>query len=64
MVKYSRRQDYNVSDSLHNYFYESVSWYLKDLEYDDIFPDQSGIRPKLQKKGGEWRDFVIKRGIR
>jgi len=56
----NRRQEYNVSELLHNKFFQSVSWYLKDLEYDDIFPDQSGIRPKLHKEGGEWRDFIIK----
>jgi L-2-hydroxyglutarate oxidase LhgO len=58
-LKY-RRQDYNVSNILHNKFYESVSWYLNGIEHDDIFPDYSGIRPKLQRNGGEWRDFIIK----
>jgi len=56
----NRKQEYNVSNLLHNKFFDSASWYLKELNYDDIFPDYSGIRPKLQKKGGEWRDFVIK----
>jgi len=55
-----RVQDYSVPPELQEKFYKAVSWYLKDLEYDDISPDQSGIRPKLQTEGGEFRDFIIK----
>lgn len=55
----SRTLDYNVSSLLHSIFYESVSRYITGLEYDDIYPDYSGIRPKLQNKNGQWRDFII-----
>lgn len=55
----NRILDYNVSSKRHSLFYESVSRYLNGLEYDDIYPDYSGIRPKLQKQNGPWRDFII-----
>ena len=29
------------------------------LEESDLFADTTGIRPKLQPKGGDFRDFVI-----
>ncbi len=56
----NRRQDYRVPANLHKDFYSAASKYLINLRYDDIYPDQAGIRPKLQTEGGEFRDFVIK----
>ena len=29
------------------------------IELEDLTADTSGIRPKLQEKGGELRDFII-----
>jgi L-2-hydroxyglutarate oxidase LhgO len=55
-----RRQDYRVPNNLHKDFYHAASRYLMNLQYDDIYPDQAGIRPKLQVEGGDFRDFVIK----
>lgn len=55
-----RVQDYTVPMDLKQKFYESVSTYLDGIQPDDLYPDQSGIRPKLQKKGEPPRDFVIK----
>lgn len=55
----NRIQDYSVSENLHTKFYNAASRYLIGLEYDDISPDQSGIRPKLQIQGGPVRDFII-----
>lgn len=54
-----RVQDYSVSEELQSKFYMAASSYLKGLDYNDIYPDQSGIRPKLQAKGEPFRDFVI-----
>ncbi len=55
----NRIQDYSVSETLGEKFYRAASRYLSGLELDDIYPDQSGIRPKLQVEGGPFRDFVI-----
>ena len=51
--------DYSVDDSHHEEFFKSIKTYL-DIEYDDIWPDSSGIRPKLQGPGEEEKDFLIK----
>lgn len=56
----SRIQDYNVNTNLNTKFYESITNYLSGIDFDDIYPDQSGIRPKLQGRGEDFRDFVIK----
>lgn len=55
-----RIQNYTVEESLNEKFYNSVSKYLNGFSIDDIYPDQSGIRPKLQKAGKPVRDFIIK----
>lgn len=54
-----RVQNYNIPDSLQQKFYESAKRYIPNLSYDDLSPDQSGIRPKLQRKGELVRDFII-----
>lgn len=55
----TRIQDYAIDESLRSPFFAAVSRYLDGLEPDDLTPDQSGIRPKLQAAGGPFRDFVI-----
>lgn len=55
-----RIQDYSVPEALRQKFYDSVSKYIIGIEPDDIYPDQSGIRPKLQGKGEGFRDFIIR----
>jgi L-2-hydroxyglutarate oxidase LhgO len=54
-----RNCDYSVSDELKEKFYKSVARYLPSLQLSDLSPDQSGIRPKLQQRGADFRDFVI-----
>lgn len=54
-----RVQDYSVRGELQDKFYRAASSYLSGLDYNDIYPDQSGIRPKLQAKGEPFRDFII-----
>jgi L-2-hydroxyglutarate oxidase LhgO len=54
-----RIQEYSVPPEMHDKFYKAASAYIDGLEPEDIYPDQSGIRPKLQKPGDEFRDFVI-----
>ena len=36
--------------------------YILTLEPDDLTPDTSGIRPKLQGPNEAFRDFLIKEG--
>ena len=50
--------DYSMDETHHEQFHESVSKYL-NIEFDEMWQDDSGIRPKLQKKGEDFRDFVI-----
>lgn len=57
-----KKQNYTVPEELRQKFFESVSKYLLGLAIEDIYPDQSGIRPKLQGPGEKVRDFVIEEG--
>jgi L-2-hydroxyglutarate oxidase LhgO len=52
--------DYSVDNSHKELFYGSVKKLLPAIDYEDLEPEMSGIRPKLQEAGGEFRDFVIK----
>lgn len=51
--------DYSVNENSKTEFFNSIKRFL-DIEMDDLSIDTSGIRPKLQEKGGKQRDFVIK----
>jgi len=54
-----RSLDYNVAENKRHAFAESIRRILPGITDEDIMPDMSGIRPKLQKKGKPARDFVI-----
>ncbi len=54
-----RRQEYAVREELREPFHAAAVQYLPGLERDDLSPDQSGIRPRLQGPGQPFRDFVI-----
>ena len=51
--------DYSVSEMKRTMFAESIRRILPAIADNDISPDMSGIRPKLQRKGEPARDFVI-----
>jgi L-2-hydroxyglutarate oxidase LhgO len=51
--------NYQVAETKHHAFAESIRCILPMINDEDIEPDMSGIRPKLQKKGAPARDFVI-----
>jgi L-2-hydroxyglutarate oxidase LhgO len=51
--------DYRVQASKSEQFYESAVRFLPFIRREDIIPDMSGIRPKLQGPGDGFRDFVI-----
>lgn len=61
-VKYleERKQDYTIDSNLADHFFNAVKRYLPELQKDEIYPDTAGIRPKLQKEGEPFRDFIIK----
>jgi L-2-hydroxyglutarate oxidase LhgO len=55
-----RQLDYTVDERKRQAFAESVRRILPHVKDEDLSPDMSGIRPKLQAKGGPFRDFVIR----
>ena len=54
-----RTLNYQVKEEKRHAFAESIRRILPAITDEDIMPDMSGIRPKLQKKGKPARDFVI-----
>ncbi len=56
---YVDREDYAVDAGHAEEFFRAASAYLPDLEFGDLTPDQSGIRPKLAGPGRPARDFHI-----
>jgi len=55
-----KRFDYNVDINEKRSFLDSAVKFLPFLEEEDLIPDTSGIRPKLQGENEDFRDFVIK----
>lgn len=54
-----RKEDYRVNSKKRDKFYEGAVRYLPFLKKEDLSPDMSGIRPKLQGPCDDFRDFVI-----
>ena len=54
-----RAINYSVVENKRHAFAESIRRILPSINDEDITPDMSGIRPKLQRKGQPPRDFVI-----
>ncbi len=54
-----RKQDYTVDSAKRAAFAASVRRILPAVKDEDLTPDMSGIRPKIQAKGDPVRDFVI-----
>ncbi|MCC6347881.1 MAG: NAD(P)/FAD-dependent oxidoreductase [Nitrospirales bacterium] len=54
-----RVEDYRVAGEKADMFYASAARFLPFLRREDIIPDMSGIRPKLQARGEGFRDFLI-----
>lgn len=51
--------DYSVDPHLRQMFYEAVRSYWPDVELDKMYPDYSGIRPKVKHEGLVAKDFII-----
>jgi L-2-hydroxyglutarate oxidase LhgO len=58
-IRYVDDLDYSVGEGNRELFYRSVRPFLPFIEYDDLTPEMSGIRPKLQGPSQDIRDFVI-----
>ncbi len=56
---YVNEIDYKVTKDQKESFYQSAGRFLPTLEPDDLTPDFSGIRPKLQGPNDKFRDFII-----
>lgn len=54
--------DYKTDESQKESFVKSIDNYL-DIKESDIWPDYSGIRPKIQAKGESFKDFYIKNEV-
>jgi L-2-hydroxyglutarate oxidase LhgO len=54
-----RVENYRVDAGKGDMFYQSAVRFLPFLRREDLVPDMSGIRPKLQGPGEGFRDFVI-----
>jgi L-2-hydroxyglutarate oxidase LhgO len=59
-IEYVDSLNYAVDNRHQKLFYDSVRRFLPSIEYDDLEPEMAGIRPKLQKPGGDVKDFVIR----
>jgi L-2-hydroxyglutarate oxidase LhgO len=55
-----RKEDYQVAPEKAESFYQSARKFLPFLKEENVSPDMSGIRPKLQGPNDDFRDFVIK----
>jgi L-2-hydroxyglutarate oxidase LhgO len=58
-VEYLNSEDYEVSESKLDQYYEAVRRYFPRLEKDALVPGYAGIRPKLHREGESPADFVI-----
>lgn len=54
-----KAENYGVDASKRDGFFEAAVKFLPFLNREDVVPDMSGIRPKLQGPGEGFRDFVI-----
>ncbi|WP_319405462.1 NAD(P)/FAD-dependent oxidoreductase [uncultured Desulfosarcina sp.] len=54
-----RDLDYSVNPAARQSFYEAARRYLPGIALDQLQPEMTGIRPKLQKPGDPARDFII-----
>jgi L-2-hydroxyglutarate oxidase LhgO len=58
-VEYVDRVRYDVDPQKAAKFGEALRRYLPEVRDEDLTPDYAGVRPKLQRPGEAFRDFVI-----
>ncbi len=59
-VEYVNVRDYRVQEEKRPEFAASARRILPGLKDEDFTPDMSGIRPRLQRPGDTFKDFVIR----
>ena len=52
-------EDYDIDEKLIDQFYNEGKLYIKNLQKDDLSPDYSGIRPKINIDNNPMPDFYI-----
>ena len=57
---YVEELNYDVDPAHQEACHRAAHKFLPFIEYEDLSPDMSGIRPKLYRKGEPFRDFVIR----
>jgi len=58
--EYVEKINYKIDPSKTKLFFKSVKTFLPFVKLEDIFPDTSGVRPKLQGEGEGFKDFIIR----
>lgn len=58
-----RTENYAVASEKAALFYQSAGKFLPFLKEENVSPDMSGIRPKLQGPADSFRDFVIREDL-
>ena len=58
-IRNPKNFDYSIDIKNKKKFYDAINRYLPSINITQLNPDFSGIRPKLQKPGSEFHDFVI-----
>jgi len=51
--------NYTVNENSQKKFFDSAKDYIKDLQFDDLNPDYSGVRPKLFFTNDNFSEFYI-----
>ena len=59
-IECSDKPDYRVDENLHSKFATAIQRYLPTLDGAKLFPDMSGIRPRLQGPNDDFCDFIIR----
>jgi len=59
-IHYVDNIDYAVDNQHKQLFYDSARKFLPFIEYEDLEPEMSGIRPKLQKPDEDIQNFIIR----
>jgi L-2-hydroxyglutarate oxidase LhgO len=58
-IREPKNFDFSVDIKNKKGFYDAINRYLPSINITQLNPDFSGIRPKLQKPGSNFHDFVI-----
>ena len=56
----NRTFDYSVAESKRTSFGQAIRRYFPGISDEELMPEMSGVRPKLQREGEPVKDFLIK----